>query len=116
MTQRGIGEAAEHAFRGLGAGLNTLVAESRSDLDPRGPDDVWLPTEDEAKGVGKPVGRMLARRVPDVENADDLGDLIALAIPVGIWLVRGVGQTIPRVLKRRQLAAARAAAAAEAGK
>jgi hypothetical protein len=114
VTQRGIGEAAEHAFAGLGTALNGIVAEPRSPYDERGPDEVWLPTEDEKKGVGKPVGRLLARRVPDVDNADDIGDLIALAIPLGLWLVRGVSDTLPRVIKRRQERARTAAARAAA--
>lgn len=96
MTKNGLTEAAGHAFAGVGKALNTICAEDRQPHQE--PDEIWLPTDDERDGVAKPVGRILARKVPDLPGgkADDAGDLIAAAIPLGIWLVRGLSDLVPR--------------------
>lgn len=102
LSRDGLTDAAEHAFRGAGELLNTACAEDRPpEADP---DDIWLPTDDEAEGVAEPAGRLLARRIPDPVDGDpnDIADLITLAIPLGIWAFRGLAEWVPRVLRRRR--------------
>jgi len=96
MSREGLTEAAEHAFRGAGTALNGLCAEDDDD-------DVWIPTDDETEGVADPTGRLLARRLPEVPGGDasDAADLVALAIPLGIWLIRGLAQWLPRLRRRK---------------
>lgn len=103
MQQRGLGKAAEMAFRGVGEALNEVMAEPRT--IEQEPDTIWLATDAEAKGVGEPVGRIIARRIPDLpgDQATDAADLIAAAIPLGVWVVRGLAETVPRVRRARRL-------------
>jgi|HubBroStandDraft_4_1064222.scaffolds.fasta_scaffold05267_12 hypothetical protein len=102
MSREGLTDAAEHAFRGVGAALNEVCAEDRpAHLDP---DEIWLPTDDEAEGVAEPTGRLLSRRLPEVPGGDanDAADLIALLIPLGIWAIRGLADLVPRLRRSRK--------------
>lgn len=114
MSEKGLEKAAGYAFAGIGDGLNGLAAEERAPHED--PDDIWLATAEEIDGVGQPVGRILARKLPELPDgqADDAADLISAAIPFGIWLVRGLSQQLPRMVadrrRRRELAAAQAPA------
>lgn len=102
LTQSGLTEAARYGFMGIGEGLNGVCAEDRK--PPQEPDDIWIPTEDEADGVARPAGRILARKLPEVPGGDanDAADLIALLIPLGIWAVRGIAQLLPRLARNRR--------------
>lgn len=98
MSREGLTEAAGHAFRGAGEALNGLCAENDDD-------DVWIPTDEEADGVAEPAGRLLARRLPEVPGGDasDAADLIALAIPLGIWAIRGLAAWLPRLRRGKTI-------------
>ena len=102
LSKEGLSAAAEHAFRGIGEALNGVCAEDRPPYEE--PDDIWIPTGDEAEGVGQPTGRLLARRLPDVPGGDasDAADIIALAIPLGIWLIRGLATWLPRLGRKHR--------------
>lgn len=91
LTRRGLTEAAESGFRGLGDAMNGATAADEQD-------DVWLVYDSEATNFSKAAGRMLARRMPDAlgENAADASDLIAVAVSAGVWLIRNLAEWLPR--------------------
>lgn len=97
VTAGGLAEAMAAIFKGAGTVLNKLTARDDDDR-------IWLATDDEAAAVGEPLGRILARRVPDLpgEGASDLADGIAAAIPAGIWAIKGLAEWLPRVRKKRR--------------
>ena len=105
ITRDGLADAIGAAFYGIGAGLNAATA-----LDDD--DTVWLPTDDEVEGVGQPGARLVGRRIPDLpgDQASDIGDLVALMIPVAVWAARGLATWLPRVAKKRKSGPAQVAA------
>jgi hypothetical protein len=109
LSARGLTQAASAGFKGLGEGLHALSRDEG---------DLWLVADDEAQAVGEPLGRLLARRVPDLPaggEASDVADGIAAAIPAAIWLFRnGIRQLAAlRDRKRKPTAAAAAQPAAQ---
>lgn len=100
-SERGLTKAAEMAFRGVGEALHDAMAEDRP--AEQEPDEIWLATDAEAEGVAEPAGRIISRRVPDLPgDQGDAADLIALAIPLGIWLIRGLVESAPRIMRARR--------------
>lgn len=102
VSARGIGDAFSAVFQGLGASLNHLTA-----LDDD--DEVWLMSDEEAAGMGRPVGRILARRIPEdlgAGDASDLADGISAAIPAAAYLVKNLAAWLPRLRKGRKVARA----------
>jgi hypothetical protein len=96
ITAGGLGEAMTAIFRGVGEALNHWTA--LGDDDP-----IWLPTDAEAKGVGEPLGRIIARRVPDLPagDASDLADGITAAIPALTYAVKNAAAWMGRRRKRK---------------
>lgn len=54
----------------------------------RAPHRRWLMTEDEAKGIGGAMGRLLAKRVPEELVDGDGGEVLELVTVGGAYLVR----------------------------
>jgi hypothetical protein len=96
ITAGGLGDAMTAIFRGVGQALNHWTALSDED-------DIWLPTDAEAKGVGEPLGRIIARRVPDLPagEASDLADGITAAIPLLTYGVKNAVAWLGRRRKRK---------------
>ena len=92
-----IGEAIADIVRGAGETLNKVTAQNDDD-------DIWLATDKEATAIGDPVGRIIARRLPDLPGgqASDVGDLISAAIPLALYGVRNLARWLPRVRLRRK--------------
>lgn len=97
ITASGLGEAMTQIFRGIGEALNHWTAQSDDD-------DLWLPTDAEAKGVGEPVGRIIARRVPELPpgDASDLADGITAAIPAVSYVIKNTVTWLGRRRKKRK--------------
>jgi hypothetical protein len=83
-----FGKVAGGAFVAVGGLLNARLA---ADDD----DDTWIPTEQERDQVGKPIGRIIARRAPlpgGEQNATDIADGIAVAIGLVQYALRNIGK------------------------
>lgn len=68
--------------------LANKIVRARTHTDTR----LWLMTDEEAQGLGEPLGRMSARRVPDQLVDGDGGDLLeAGAVALGYAMHNAVG-------------------------
>lgn len=97
LTRDGLADAFAAAFYGIGHVLNAAAAQHPEDM-------IWLPTDDETQGVGDPAARIVGRRIPNLpgDSASDVGDLIAMMIPLAVYTVRNLGEWLPRRSKRGQ--------------
>lgn len=97
LSKKALGEACAQIFRGVGEMLNHTTRQHPED-------DIWLPGDDEAKQVGNPAGRIIARRIPDLPDSEatDVADLISMGIPLAIYAVRNLAKWLPRARRPKQ--------------
>lgn len=101
LSQDGLEKAATTVFHGIGEALNGIAAEDDED-------DVFLPTGEEAGGVGEAAARLMARRIPDLPgkgaDASDIADVIAIVVHLGVYAARSLATWLPRRGRRKKQA------------
>jgi len=87
-------------FAALSAILNDRLAVDEQD-------ETWLADDDDLDAVGKPAGRLIARKLPLPEGTDtnDLADAIEIAIGVAGYVAANTREWVKSVRLRRRAAA-----------